>query len=215
MKRFGYYTLILTLAVSIGSCDNNRVTIDQKTSSYNPRLHLRVVADNEKLPAGVRKLLDQNSFKKNLKFPLSYYLIPDSDTKFLYINHFSILIIDQLYSGVSGERYYKLFVHPDSDALYAFLKHGYRYIGPDETEFVASPISGNKTVVVWTRKNLSKTPFIVKTNLDEESIQEIRSRLPASSVIETPAMASLIFKRKIKNSSQTIQGQQITELPHF
>lgn len=214
MKRFGVYALALTLTVIFCSCDSN-VTIftNSKSSSYNPRLHLSAVGENEKLPNGVRELLNQNSDKKKsiAKFPLSYYLIQEEDTTFLRTKKFDTEIVDQLDSSVSGDRYFKLFVHPDSDAVYAFLKHAYRYIGPDETEFVASSIPGNKTVVVWTKKNLKKTPFIVKTVLDQASMQEISSRFPATA----PEMATLIFKRKIKGTNEKIEGQQITPVPQF
>ncbi|MBC7429539.1 MAG: hypothetical protein H7336_13055 [Bacteriovorax sp.] len=215
MKRYGHCALFLTFTVIFFSCDNN-VTISQKSSHYDPRIHLRSVGANEKLPAGVRELLNQESAKNKMipKFPLSYYLIQEGDVKFLRTKYFSPDIIEQLDSEVSGERYFKLFVHPDSDAAYTFLKHGYRYIGPEETEFFAAPVPGNKTVVVWNSKNMNKTAFIVKTMLDEGTIQEISTRFPAS-VIATPEMASLLFKRKIRGSSETIQGQQITAIPQF
>lgn len=214
MILFGQRALVLTLAAALFSCDNN-ITISKQLTHYDPKVHLSVLGKNEKLPAGVRALITQQSPNSEavLKFPVSYYLIPDVDTKFLHTKKFNSKILDQMLFLVSGEKHYKLFVHPDSDKIYSFLKHGYRYIGPSETEFVGTPISGNKILVVWTAKNLDKTPFIVKTVINLESIKQISSRFPAVETITVPEMAGLVFKRSIKGSTERIEGQQITEVP--
>ncbi len=214
MMLFGQRARVLTLAIVLFSCDNN-ITISRQLTHYDPKVHLSVLGKDEKLPPGVRALITQQSPNNEAvpKFPVSYYLIPDVDGKFLRTKKFNSKISDQLLFMVSGEKYYKLFVHPDSDKLYAFLKHGYRYIGPSETEFVGSPVAGNKVLVIWTGKNLDKTPFVVKTVLDQETIQQISSRFPAAETIIVPEMASLIFKRAIKGTTERIEGQQITEVP--
>ena len=214
MKFCGHNALVLTLAIALFSCDNN-ITISRQLTHYDPKVHLSTIGPNDVLPTGVKELLNQQSAKSESipKFPVSYYLIPDEDAKFLRTKKFNPKIADQLLFTVSGEKYYKLFVHPDSDKLYAFLKHGYRYIGPAETEFVGSPVGTNKTLVIWVSKNLNRTPFVVKTKLDAETIQQISSRFPAAESIVVPEMASLIFKRSIRGTTEKIEGQQITEVP--
>lgn len=214
MIFFGQKALVLTLAVILFSCDNN-ITISKQLTHFDPKIHLSVLGKNEELPPGVRELLTQQAPASEAipKFPVSYYLIPEEDGKFLRTKKFNSKIADQLIFTISGEKYHKLFVHPDSDKLYSFLKHGYRYIGPAETEFIGSPIAGNKVLVIWNPKNYYKVPFIVKTVLDQETIQEISSRFPAAETILVPEMASLIFKRTIKGSSERIDGQQVTPLP--
>lgn len=214
MKVFGQKTLVFTFVISLFGCDGN-VTISKQLTHYDPKVHLSILGPNELLPKGVRELLAQQSRNSDSipKFPVSYYLIPEEDSKFLRTKNFNTKIADQLIFTVSGEKYFKLFVHPDSDKMYSFLKHGYRYIGPSETEFMGSPIGTNKTLVVWVGKNLNKMAFVVKTKLDAEKIQQIGSRFPAAESITLPEMASLIFKRSIKGSSEKIEGQQITELP--
>ena len=214
MMFFGQKTHVLTLAIVYFGCDNN-ITISKQLTHYDPKVHLSVLGKNDKLPKGVRELITLQAPDSEAvpKFPVSYYLIPDEDTKYLRTKKFNLKIYEQLVFTISGGKYYKLFVHPDSDKLYAFLKHGYRYIGPSETEFVGSPVSGNKILVVWSGRNISKTPFIVKTVLDHETIQQISSRFPAAETIMVPEMASLIFKRSIKGTTEKIEGQQITEVP--
>lgn len=214
MKFYGQQALILTFTLAFFSCENN-ITISKQLSHFDPKIHLSILDKNEKLPAGVREFLMQQTVSSEAipKFPVSYYLIQAEDAKFLRTKEFNSQISDQLVYLVSGEKYYKLFVHPDSDKIYSFLKHGYRYIGPNETEFMGSPVAGNKTLVVWSARNLLKTPFIVKTVLDSETIQQISSRFPATATIGKPEMINLIFKRKIRGSTEKIEGQQITEVP--
>lgn len=214
MKFCGHNALALTLMIALFSCEN-RVTISKQLTHYDPKVHLSVLGPNEAIPAGVRNLINQQSPRNQSapKFPVSYYLIPHEDAKFLRTKNFNLRILDQLIFTVSGEKYYKLFVHPDSDKAYSFLKHGYRYIGPSETEFVGTPVGVNKTIAVWVNKNMNRAPFIVKTKLDAETIQQLSSRFPAAESIMVPEMASLIFKRSIKGTTEKIEGQQITEVP--
>jgi hypothetical protein len=191
------------------------VTISQKLSHYDSKLHLSIISSNDQLPLGVREFLVKQNINGNkmVKFPLSYFLVPESDTKFLRSSNFDSNINEQLFFHVSGVRNFKLFVHPDLDRTYSFLKNGYRYIGPNETEFFASPIMGSQTVIVWSQKNQKRTAFIVKSLLTENAAKEISSRFPATSNIAKPEMANLYFKRSIKNSKESIEGQQITSVP--
>ena len=210
MMRFGHRPLLLTFAIIFFGCDNN-ITISKNIVHYDARIHLSTVAPDEKLPSGVRELFSKD---QTPKFPLSYYLIQEEDTQFIRSQNFDSKIIDQLSMSISNVRYYKLFVHPDSDASYSFLMSAYRYVGPEATEFFASPIPGNKTVVVWSPKALNRRPFIVKTVIDNATLNALNSRLPAESHL-APEIANLVFKRPIKGTTERIQGQQITSLPAY
>lgn len=208
MKFFRHWTFLLICSAYFLSCEKN-VTITKNIIHYDSRVHLSAIADDEKLPAGINHFFIN---KPTPKFPLSYYLIQEEDIKYFRSQNFDMKIVQQLTFIVSGIKYYKLFVHPDSEALYMPLTSAYRYIGPNDTEFVASPIPGNKTLIVWTKNYLERTPFIVKAAIDNQALEAISSRFPAD-IQTAPELVSIIFKHKIKGTKDKFQGQQVTQVP--
>lgn len=212
MISYGRMALLLTVLVI--SCDNN-VTIATR-SNFVAKAHVSELLPTDPVHEDVRKLLQAEALinKKPVKFPLSYYLIQEEDIKVYYSKQFEEKISNQVYLVISGTKYYKLFVHPDLESEYAFLRRAYRYISPEETEFMASPSSGERTMLVWTKSHLKKTPFIVKTEIDERTFNNGSSRIPADisqSVI--PESIHMVFSRAIRGSKERIEGQQITKIP--
>ncbi len=212
-----YGRVALLFCVLIMSCDSN-VIISTKSSKYMVKAHVSELTSKDPVHKDVLGLLEQEAIldKKPVKFPLAYYLIQEDDTKVYFSSEFDQKILGQLYLMVSGAKYYKLFVHPDLEANYAFLRNAYRYIGPEETEFMATPTSGEKTIAVWTRTHLGKTPFIVKTEIDERNATPGSTRIPAdTSQSGLPESLQMVFHRSIKGSKERIEGQQITKIPNF
>ena len=110
--------------------------------------------------------------ESNPKFPLPYYLIPIEDAHFLEAS-LSKDVNDQITEiGSDGEEYFKLFVHPESEEHYNFLKANYKYITQEQTEFMSSPTSSYRSLLVWNRYRQS-TPFIAKVSLDRNVIGSI------------------------------------------
>jgi hypothetical protein len=215
MQRLAFFTF-LSLVTFLQNCDNN-ITLSKPAVMYNPHIHLTAISLSDKIPTEVKTLLEhENMLAKNAtKFPLAYYLIQQEDIKVLYSPYFSPAIVDQLYLEISGTKYYKLFVHPDADKTYAFLQHAYRYIGPDDTEFYASSLSTQKTMVVWSRHNNAKTPFVVRMNLDGKGLNIENARVPADILSSGLDSAQMIFYRKLKEMKEPIEGQQVTRVPQF
>ena len=138
---------------------------------------------------------------------------------------------------ISGKKHYKLFVHPESEAHYEFLKNAYRYIGPEETEFTASPTSSYRSLVVWNHNDKDKKPFIAKVSLDKNVIGSI-DRLVSENEVERsvanqkvldsigtnkleemnvkvyPESAGLVIKNKISGAPEKLGGQLIREIPN-
>jgi hypothetical protein len=245
------------MTLLLQNCDNN-ITISAAPSRYIASELVEKINGNEALSKGVREFLNEeqnfhnkdlwgkNAFASNIdpkyvpesnpKFPLPYYLIPETDTKFLYSSQFDKKVGDQLYMLVSGMKYFKLFVHPESEKHYDFLKHAYRYIGPTETEFMASPTSSYRSLVVWNQSNKKKTPFIAKVSLNK-NVTDDMDRLVSENEVERsivnqkaldhigkdtlermnikffPESAGLIFDRKLNGSSDKLGGQLIREIP--
>lgn len=213
MRRLVFMTFLL-LTMMLQNCDNN-VTISDQGSRYIPNVHLTPLTPADNLPVSIKALLtSENLMDKNpIKFPLAYYLIQAEDIKVFYSQNFDKSVVSQLYLEISGVRYYKLFVHPDVDYSYSFLKHAYRYIGPDYTEFYATPTSSKKTMVVWSKEGANREPFVVRTEIDERIIP-IEERMPASSAISSgPESIRMLFHRPIRGSKEPIEGQQITIVP--
>lgn len=216
MIFYGRITILITTMILL-SCEKS-ATISTKTSSYSPKIHLKTLTSSDPLPKDVKNLLLQEKILDNqsVKFPLAYYLIQEDDAKVFYTSGFDDKVNAQLSMLISGTKYYKLFVHPDLDANYSSLKHAYRYIGFDETEFLASPIFGGKTVVVWTKDNLEKTPFIVKAEIDDKFFPAVGSRIPANTQSGVaPKSVKMIFDRGIRGTKERIEGQQITKIPIY
>lgn len=215
MKLKGSNLLIIFLIALIG-CDQ-KVIITQKIAPYDARASAIKIELNEKLPQGVRDILAQEGIDKVklIKFPVAYYLIPQENVAFMLPKNFNEEIASQLSLTVSGFKYYKLFVHPDSDKNYSFLKSAYRYIGPNQTEFVGSMLNHDRTLVLWSDRNLDKKAFIVKTKLDEKDKQEVKLREPASYYRYIPNIVNLIFHQPALGQNEKIEGQQVKEIPEI
>lgn len=214
---FSYGRTALLLCALVVSCDNN-VTISTQSSKYLVKAHVTELTALDALPQEVRTLLERESLtnKKPVKFPLAYYLIQEEDTKILYSSDFETKITGQLFLVVSGTKYYKLFVHPDLEGSYSFLRNAYRYIAPDQTEFMATPTTGERAMAVWNRSHAGKMPFIVKTEIDERTINMGSTRVPAGlSQTVLPDSIQMIFHRPIKGTKERIEGQQITKIPSY
>lgn len=249
--------LLLLLGLMIHGCDQ-QITINTTKGRYIASDHLTKVNGSEKLSKGVKTLLHEeqnlhnkdlwgaNAFssninpdyvpEKNPKFPLPYYLIPEDEARFLHAVTLDEKVASQLVMKISGKKYYKLFVHPESEDHYAFLKHAYRYIGPEETEFTASPTSSYRSLVVWNDINEEKKPFIAKVSLDKNVIGSIdrlvseneversvanqkvfdyygKNNLEAINVKVFPESAGLVINKDMQGAPEKLGGQLIREIP--
>jgi hypothetical protein len=253
--KFCGYAIFLFMSLLLQNCDNN-ITIATAPSRHIASDFVEKINGKETISKGVSDFLSEeqnlhnkdlwgkNAFasgtdpkyvpEKNPKFPLPYYLIPESDAKFLYSKSLDAKIADQLYLLVSGVKYYKLFIHPESETQFAFLKNAYRYIGSVETEFMASPTSSYRSLVVW-NQNSKRKPFIVKVSLNKTaddidrvvSENEVERSIANQRVFEHigsdklnqmdikifPESGGLIFNRQIGSSSEKLGGQLIKEIP--
>lgn len=254
MRRF--VLILVALAISI-SCDTG-ITIKTNHARYIASEHLSKYTGKENLAKGVKELLheEQNLHNKDLwgasafssnidpryvpeenpKFPLAYYLIPEDDAKFLQASSLNDKVASQLTIKISGKKHYKLFVHPESEDHYAFLKNAYRYIGPEETEFMASPTSSYRSLVVWNEANIAKKPFIAKVSLDKNVIGSIdrlvseneversianqkafdhlgKKKLEEMKVKVFPESAGLVISKEIPGAPEKLGGQLIREIP--
>lgn len=257
MKRFALFAFLF-MTMLLQNCDNN-ITISSAPSRYIASEFVEKIDGKEAIPAGVKELLNEeqnlhnkdlwgkNAFASNIdpqyvpeanpKFPLPYYLIQDTDAKYLKATSLDVKIEEQLYMIISGTKYYKLFVHPESEDHYDFLKNAYRYIGPTETEFMASPTSSYRSLVVWNQNNSKKKPFIAKVSLDKNVIGGIdrlvseneversianqkafdrlgREELEKMNVKLFPESAGLIFNRQMGGAPEKLGGQLIREIPN-
>lgn len=203
---------ILLIIAGMWGCEKT-ATISKRTLSYVPDMHISEVKDSDPLPTSVKAFLKSTSITPKKKFPLAYYLIQEEDIKLFYENDFNEKISSQLFMTISGVKYFKLFVSPEMEKTYSFLRHGYRFIGPDETEFFASP-SGKHALVVWSPgKTAFHPPFMVSTQIDERGVPQKNLRIPAQVSPDSPPSIHMIFQREIKGTAEKIEGQQITTLP--
>ena len=148
------YFLIYFLAVFTQiSCDQNTLVSSQATTTD-------------------RAIASEKISEARNKFPLPYYLVPAEDAKFIFANSLDPRVADQLVFRISGKKHYKLFVHPESEAFYDFFRRSYNYIGPDLTEFFASPLSNGQLFIVWNKNNSERKPFIIKVRLDKNSTED-------------------------------------------
>ncbi len=249
--------LLALMAWSIASCER-LITIKTSQGRYVASDHLTKINGKEKLASGILDLLheEQNLHNKDLwgpnantmninpdyvpeknpKFPLPYYLIPQEQAHYLQASSLDARIASQLVMKISGTNYYKLFVHPESEAHYNFLKNAYRYIGPAETEFLASPTYSYRSLVVWNQNNADKKPFIAKISLDKNVIGSI-DRLVSENEVERsvtnqkvfdhigkkkldeinvkifPESAGLIISKDVRGAPGKLGGQIIREIP--
>lgn len=182
----------LLMMLFLFSCDNH-ITLAKHTSKYSANIHVQKISSSEKLPAGVRELVLRGTAREHIKLPLPYFLITENHTDYIRAHSFDVSIADQLTFVVSGEKYHKMFILPDSEAHYQFLKHAYRFIGPDDTEFMASKTGPGNSFVVWNKNNFNKKAFIVNFDVEKERIQLI----------------GLVLKFKIENTANEMQCQSI------
>lgn len=250
MKRIGILAFLLTSTL-LQNCDHN-ITISSTPSRYIANDFIEKINDKEKLSKGIKKFLHEeqnlhhkdlwgrNAFQANVnpkyvpeanpKFPLPYYLIPDTDSKLFRSESPDQKIMDQLYVLVSGTKYYKLFIHPESEEHYHSLKNAYRYIGPTETEFMSSPTSAHNTLLVWNEGNTIKRPFIAKVTIGKNLITGndiVRSvtnqrifesigtdKLEKMNVKIFPESVGLILSRELSGHDKSLGGQIIEEIPN-
>ncbi|MGZ3806440.1 MAG: hypothetical protein ACXVCE_00030 [Bacteriovorax sp.] len=225
--RFFLFWLLATAALS--SCENN-VTLTPKVSRFVASEHLQKMTGKENLSSGVKELLSDSV--NNPKFPLPYYLVPEEDAHFLMADSLDSSVADQLIMKISGQKHFKLFVHPESEAHYDFLRSAYTYIGPDKTEFMASPTSSHLSLVVWNKNSADRRPFIVKTSLDKNidhqiSINEIERSIANQKVLDRigkkkleqmnfkffPESAGLALDKNHSGASKKLGQQLIQEIP--
>lgn len=256
MKQ-NYFLIWLLTAFAIISCDNN-VTLSPKVSRFIASEHLEKINGKENIPKGVKELLfeEQNLHNKDLwgagafasninpdyvpennpKFPLPYYLIPVEDARFLQADSLDPRIADQLVMKISGKKHYKLFVHPESEMHYDFLRNAYNFIGPDKTEFEASPTSSYRSLVVWNKNSDTRKPFIAKVSLDKNVIGSIdrlvslneversvanqkafdrigKEKLKSLNLKLFPETAGLTLLKQIEGAPEKLGGQLIREIP--
>lgn len=177
MKRQLLFLSLMT-SLTLVSCENN-VTLSPRVTRFNPAKHLQKMNGNEELSKEIRVYIhkEQTSKRKiasasnlnpifapenNPKFPLSYFLVPAETAQFLRLETSDSRILDELTLRITGREHYKFFVHPANEAEFEFLKGSYDYIGPDRTEFLASPTSDYYTLVVWNRNNPNRQPFVTQ-----------------------------------------------------
>lgn len=250
MKKLTSILVLITLLIAGCSTPNLHRTIASE--------HLSKFDGKEPIAKGVKELLneEQNLHNKDLwgasafasniapeyipennpKFPLPYYLVPEEDSKFLQADSLDKRVSDQLMMIVEGKKYFKLFVHPESEAHYEFMRGTYTYISQDETEFIASPTSSYRSLVVWNQKDLKKKPFIAKVSLDKNVIgsidrlvseneversvanQKVFDRMGAAKLDEMnvrvfPESAGLVMRKELQGAPEKLGGQLIREIP--
>lgn len=198
------------------NCDNNITISNINDTKFEAEKYISKITSADALPKKVKSLLvNEKLLDNSIKFPLAYYLIPSTDIQVLNAKDISQHIISQLYLEVSGVKYYKLFVHPEMELTYSFLKHAYRYIGVEDTEFYGSPTTTTKTIVVWNKKIITKIPFVIKTEIDERTQLADDNRSPATKLPYGAKTVQMIFKRDNSGLKDPIEGQQVTEIPEY
>jgi hypothetical protein len=206
--------LLVLIVLNLSSCEKS-YTITTRHHLSNPSQLISKVKKDDISSEELQLFLnsDEKPLEANMKFPLCYYLIEEEDLRLLYHQKLDKRITDQLFMIISGVKYYKLFVQPKDILDYQFLSHAYRFIGPEETEFMAIAIDGKDTLAIWNKKNSYKKPFISTSKLDDRyNFKQKYARIPAQLEREIPESVSLIFKRIVGNNKK-IEGQFITALP--
>ncbi|MBC7539776.1 MAG: hypothetical protein H7281_13225 [Bacteriovorax sp.] len=213
--KMKFFLLSFIALLTIVGCEQN-ASLSPRISRFIASEHILKIDGKETLSRGVKELLyeEQNLHNKDLwgegafssninpayipennpKFPLPYYLVPEEDANFLFANSLDPRVADQLVMKISGKKHYKLFVHPESEAHYDFLHASYNYIGPEQTEFFASPTSSYRSLVVWNRNNGERKPFIAKVSLDKNVIGSI-DRLVSENEVERSVANQKVFDR--------------------
>jgi len=233
------------------------ININQIFAAPNFGQYLSVINGTEALPPAVSTLLYEeqilhnkdlwgpNAFASDIapeyipearpKFPLTYFLIPDEKANFLKSAGHDMAINRQITTTIDGVVYHKLFVHPESYSHYEFLEGVFEYVGPEKTEFMASPTSSYRSLVTWNKNGVEK-PFIAKVSLNRNviggidrlvSINEVQRSIANQEAFESigkrklrdlgldffPESAGLTIKEGISGAPAKLGGQLIRELP--
>ncbi|MGZ3770104.1 MAG: IucA/IucC family protein [Bdellovibrio sp.] len=171
------------------------------------------------------------------KFPLPYYLLPQEMCQFLQADSLSANVLNQLKVTIDGKVFFKLFVHPESEQHYNFLKTKIQYVDSEHTEFTASPTSSYRSLLVWNQNSKNTVPFIAKVSLDRNVIGSIDRLVSADEVRRSishqrafdkmgqeklkslgvglyPETAGLLVsKKEFKDAPSKVGGQIIREIP--
>lgn len=195
---------ILIISSSFSGCEK-AANLSPTIGHFTPSLHLKKIDGREGLSRELLQYIhNEQSLKRtvasstnsdktfspenNPKFPLPYFLIPDDrKSPFLSADTNDEKILDELRLKISGQPYHKLFIHPAHEKEYNYLRRVYDYIGPDRTEFLATPTSDYYTLVVWNRNNPKRRAFMTKLDLEkpEQGIKVQRELIK-----ELPLMAT-------------------------
>lgn len=179
--------LCLMIALTLLACENH-VSLTPKASRFIASKHLYRLDGTEGISHKLRDYIrrEQSNKRKiasasnlnpafapenNPKFRLSYFLIPTDSAQFLSAKTKDVRVLDELNLRISGKLHTKFFIHPEREMELNALRGRYDYVGPDSTEFLATPTTDYYTLVVWNRNNLNRKPFILKLNV-EKSDQE-------------------------------------------
>lgn len=175
--------------------------------------------------------------EENPKFPIAYYLIPVEDSHFTHSESLDPRVYGQIsFKDSNGRIFYKLFVHPESEDHYSFLKNSYAYVSQEQSEFTASPTSSYRSLVLWNNNDPNVKPFIAKVSLDRNIIRSI-DRLVSVNEVERslanqkafdqigsdaldsmnakifPETAGLTISKKHADAPEKLGGQLIREIP--
>lgn len=218
MKRF--LTILILTFITFTGCEKN-VSLSPKADHFIAVKHLSKIDGSEMLSQNVQQLIlseqsraPENDEMTNIaeifwpknhpKFPLSYYLVPESDISFSFSQPINDKIDGQLILRISGRKHNKLFIHPGQEHLFKFLKNKYSYVGPSSTEFFATPTSKTSSLIVWNKNNSDRSPFlvdVVQPQKANEQKREISSSEPATEVAE------------YGNSKELLGVQIVKEIP--
>ncbi|MDD4973646.1 MAG: hypothetical protein PHY93_04810 [Bacteriovorax sp.] len=255
--KLRFFLLWFLAVLTFYGCERNAI-LSPKVSRFIASEHILKIEEKENLARGVKEFLheEQNLHNKeiwgqeashsnrnpsyipenNPKFSLPYYLIPEEDAHFFFTDSLDPRVADQLVMKISGKKHFKLFVHPESEVYYDFLKRSYNYISHEQTEFFASPTSSYRSLIVWNRNNGERKPFIAKISLDKNLVDNI-DRLVSENEIERsianqkvfdligdkklnsmnlklfPETAGLIIDKSHSGAPEKSGGQLIREIP--
>lgn len=203
---------------------------------------------NEEQVLHNKKLWFENAFSSDIdpayvpearpKFKLPYYLIPAEHADFLRASTLNTAVESQIIVTRDGMKYYKMFVHPESEGHYQFLKNqNFLYVTAQKSEFTASPTSSYRSLVVWNESSAAAKPFIAKVSLDRNVIGSIdrlvsdkevqrsianqnafdmigHTKLGSIGVEIFPETAGLTIKtNRIPGAPEKLGGQLIREIP--
>lgn len=248
------FNIYLLLTILIVSC-NQTVELSPKPSRYIASEHSLKIDGKEALSSGVKEFLlaEQNlSWSpdsssqfystylpgNNPKFPLPYFLVPEDEANLHFAESLDSRIVDQLVMRISGKKHYKLFIHPETEAYYDFLKSAYNYIGSEQTEFFATPTSSFEALIVWNKNSGERKPFIVKISLLKNivgvsenliteneieraiAIQKVigllgEKKLDSMNVKMFPETFGFTVDRILTGASGKVGGELIFEIPDY